>query len=61
MAIKKKTFASEAKTIMNKYKTRLGEKFDKGDALALEAMNQELTAYNKSRKRLGWIDLSKKV
>ncbi len=37
-----KTFAQEAKTIMNKYKLRLGEKFDKGDPLALAAMNQEL-------------------
>lgn len=38
----KKTYAQEAKTIMNKYKLRLGDKFDKGDPLALEAMNAEL-------------------
>jgi hypothetical protein len=39
---KKQSFADQAKGIMNKYKVRLGEKFDKGDTLALEAMNQEL-------------------
>lgn len=38
----KRSYADEAKTIMNKYKLRLGEKFDKGDKLALQAMNQEL-------------------
>jgi hypothetical protein len=38
-----KTFAQQAKTITNKYKLRLGDKFDKGDALALAAMNAELT------------------
>jgi len=38
----KRTFAQEAKSITNKYKLRLGEKFDKGDALALAAMNAEL-------------------
>ena len=37
-----KTFAQEAKSIMNRYKTRLGDKFDKGDTLSLEAMNKEL-------------------
>lgn len=37
-----KTYAQEAKTIMNRYKLRLGENFDKGDPLALEAMNKEL-------------------
>jgi len=37
-----RTAAQEAKTIMNKYKLRLGEKFDKGDPLALAAMNAEL-------------------
>lgn len=44
MAKKQKTYAEEAKTIMNKYKLRLGDKFDKRDSLSLEAMNQELTA-----------------
>ena len=39
---KKRTYADEAKTIMSKYKTRLGDKFDKGDVLAIEAMNNEL-------------------
>ena len=48
---KKKTYADEAKTIMNKYKPRLGEKFDKGDTLALEAMNQELTALREKQER----------
>lgn len=37
-----KTFAQRAKTITNKYKLRLGDKFDKGDPLALAAMNAEL-------------------
>ena len=37
-----KTYAQQAKTIMNKYKLRLGDKFDKGDPLALAAMNAEL-------------------
>ena len=41
---KKRTYAQEAKAIMNKYKMRLGDKFDKGDSLSLEAMNQELGA-----------------
>ena len=27
---KNRTYADEAKSIMNKYKVRLGEKFDKG-------------------------------
>lgn len=39
---KKQTYADQAKSIMNKYKLRLGEKFDKGDNLSLEAMNKEL-------------------
>ena len=47
---KKRTFADEAKTIMNKYKTRLGDKFDKGDTLALEAMNQELTGLREKQE-----------
>ena len=38
----KRSYADEAKAIMNRYKLRLGEKFDKGDKLALQAMNQEL-------------------
>jgi len=41
--MKKQTFADRAKQIVNKYKLRLGEDFDKGDVLALEAMNQELS------------------
>jgi ribosomal protein S17E len=36
----KKTYAQEAKAIMNKYKLRLGDKFDKNDPFAREAMNQ---------------------
>lgn len=39
----KETFADRARKITNKYKRRLGENFDKGDSLALEAMNQELS------------------
>lgn len=38
-----KTYAQQAKTIMNRYKLRLGDKFDKGDPLAVAAMNAELT------------------
>lgn len=41
--MKKQTYADRAKQIMNKYKARLGDNFDKGDTLALEAMNQELS------------------
>ena len=48
---KKKTFADEAKAITNKYKLRLGDKFDKGDTLALEAMNQELTALQQKQEK----------
>ena len=48
---KKKTFADEAKTIMNKYKPRLGDKFDKGDTLALEAMNQELNTLKEKQEQ----------
>ena len=48
---KKQTYADKAKSIMNKYKPRLGEKFDKGDTLALEAMNQELTALRDEQER----------
>jgi hypothetical protein len=47
---KEQTYADEAKAIMNKYKLRLGEKFDKGDKLALEAMNQELSALQKKQE-----------
>jgi len=47
---KKQTYAQKAKAIMNKYKPRLGEKFDKGDTLALEAMNQELEALREGQE-----------
>jgi hypothetical protein len=40
---KQRTYAQQAKSIMNKYKLRLGDKFDKGDPLAVAAMNAELT------------------
>lgn len=46
----KKTFADRAKQIMNKYKKRLGDNFDKGDKLALEAMNQELEALRQEQE-----------
>ena len=45
------TYASRAKTIMNKYKPRLGENFDKGDVLALEAMNQELSGLQEEQEQ----------
>lgn len=47
-----KTFAQEAKAIMNKYKLRLGEKFDKGDPLALEAMNRELEVLKRKQEEV---------
>ncbi len=48
---KKQTYAARAKTIMNRYKPRLGEKFDNGDSLSLEAMNQELTALQQEQEQ----------
>lgn len=45
-----KTFAQQAKTITNRYKLRLGDKFDKGDPLALAAMNQELGALQQEQE-----------
>lgn len=48
---KQKTYADRAKQIMNKYKPRLGEKFDKGDTLALAAMNQELEALQQEQEQ----------
>lgn len=55
-----KTYADRAKSIMQKYKKRLGDNFDKGDSLALEAMNQELSALQmeqeEERERLGVSD-----
>lgn len=41
---KKKTYAQEAKSIMNRYKLRLGENFDKNDRLAEKAMEAELAS-----------------
>jgi hypothetical protein len=55
---KEKTYAAEAKAIMNKYKLRLGEKFDKGDPLAMEAMNQELTALREKQETTRAIEMS---
>lgn len=60
MAKNKKTYAQEAKSIMNRYKLRLGEKFDKGDQLALEAMNQELAALRESQEGTRMITLGGK-
>ena len=39
---KQQSYSSKAKEIMSRYKLRLGEKFDKGDTMALDAMNAEL-------------------
>jgi len=36
---------------MNKYKARLGDNFDKGDTLALEAMNQELSLLQQEQEK----------
>ena len=47
---KKQTYADQAKSIMKKYEPRLGKKFDKGDTLALEAMNQELGALREAQE-----------
>ena len=46
----KETFADRARKITNKYKRRLGDNFDKGDSLALEAMNQELAALREEQE-----------
>ena len=48
---KKRTYADKAKTIMKKYEPRLGPKFDKGDTLALEAMNQELVGLRDEQEK----------
>jgi hypothetical protein len=47
---KKQTYAAKAKAIMKKYEPRLGPKFDQGDTLALEAMNQELTSLQQGQE-----------
>ncbi len=64
MAAKGKTYAQEAKAIMNKYKLRLGDKFDKRDNMSLEAMNQELAALRERQEatreaKLGASDFGK--
>ena len=64
MAAKGKTYAEEAKAIMNKYKLRLGDKFDKRDNMSLEAMNQELAALRERQEatreaKLGASDFGK--
>jgi len=46
-----RTYAQQAKTIMNKYKLRLGDKFDKGDPLALASMNAELTTLQETQEK----------
>jgi len=46
----KQTYAAKAKAIMKKYEPRLGPKFDQGDTLALEAMNQELTSLQQGQE-----------
>jgi len=48
----KQTYADRAKQIMNRYKRRLGDNFDKGDRLALEAMNQELSALKDEQEQV---------
>lgn len=47
---KKQTYADRAKSIMNEYKLRLGDKFDKGDAPSLKVMNQRLTALQQEQE-----------
>ena len=47
-----RTFAQQAKTITNKYKLRLGDNFDKGDPLALAAMNAELTELQNEQEQV---------
>lgn len=58
MATKNKSFAQEARSITNRYKLRLGDKFDKGDTLALEAMNQELSALRERQEQARIDELS---
>lgn len=48
--MKAKTYADRARQIINKYKKRLGDNFDKGDKLALEAMNQELSVLKEEQE-----------
>ena len=55
---KKRTFAQEAKKITNKYKLRLGDKFDKGDPLALAAMNAELEELREKQEQVRESQLS---
>lgn len=54
-----KTFAQRAKTIMNKHKLRLGDKFDKNDPLALAAMNQELEALQQEQEAVRQVEVEK--
>lgn len=54
---KKRTYADEARAIMNKYKLRLGDKFDKGDALSLESMNAELAALREKQEEERMVQL----
>jgi hypothetical protein len=49
---REKTFAQEAKKIMNRYKLRLGDKFDKNDPLARKAMEAELTALQQKQEEV---------
>jgi outer membrane lipoprotein SlyB len=53
----KKTYAAQAKSIMNRYKLRLGDKFDKSDPLALAAMNQELEGLQQEQEAVRAIEL----
>ena len=51
MGRRKRKFADEARAIMKKYEPRLGPDFDKGDTLALEAMNQELRGLQREQEK----------
>jgi len=51
-----KTFAQQAKAITNKYKLRLGDNFDKGDPLALAAMNAELTELQEQQEQVRQVE-----
>jgi len=56
-----RTYAQEAKTIMNKYKLRLGDKFDKGDPLAVAAMNAELEGLQAKQEQTRIAELPKGI
>jgi len=56
----KKTPAQHVQSIMNRYKIRLGDDFDKGDRLANESMKQEIAVVRKKAEEIRISKLSPK-